>query len=171
MKKFVQHFITFRCLIATLILTTLLVAACVVPPELTPSDAADESEDVARADTAANQPILSLEGTSWQLDTRSSGSEVRSMTADQPLTAVFEDGEMSGFGGCNNFSGKYTLDGANLKIGPLLSTRKACIGNDIMQRETDYLIALESVTSFTVKDGVLSLVFSDGTLDFSVNES
>jgi heat shock protein HslJ len=53
------------------------------------------------------------------------------------LTAVFAaDGTLSGFGGCNNFSGTYQAEtNGTMTIGPLASTAMACA--DSMDAPTD----------------------------------
>jgi heat shock protein HslJ len=65
------------------------------------------------------------------------------------LTAQFAaDGTLSGFGGCNNFSGTYQAgtDG-KLTVGPLATTAMACAqGSD---QETAYLTALQAANSLS----------------------
>lgn len=57
----------------------------------------------------------------------------------------FNDGEISGFGGCNNFFGQYRQDGNKLTIGALASTRKA---GPHLQSETKLLGALRAARRF-----------------------
>jgi heat shock protein HslJ len=67
------------------------------------------------------------------------------------LTAEFTaDGQVSGFGGCNNYSGTYQAgtDGT-MTIGPLAATAMACA--DTMDQETAYLTALQAATSFSFR--------------------
>ena len=40
------------------------------------------------------------------------------MLPDVEVTALFEDGKVSGSDGCNNYSGAYTVDGTSLTVGP-----------------------------------------------------
>jgi heat shock protein HslJ len=40
-----------------------------------------------------------------------------------------EGTQVSGYGGCNTFTGRYTLDDARVTVGPLASTRRACPGS------------------------------------------
>ena len=99
----------YACVILPLFVATLLfVAGC-------------GSHEAAPLDTGAVQKELF--GKVWELQSLFS----RDVNSEQPLTLEFmEDGTVKGFGGCNNFSGKYTLDGEDLTFGPLMSTRKAC---------------------------------------------
>ena len=62
-----------------------------------------------------------LEGTEWAL---ASGVDVPE-DADPP-TLLLENGNASGFGGCNTFTGGYELDGDSISIGPLAGTLMAC---------------------------------------------
>lgn len=57
-----------------------------------------------------------LEGTAWAVV---SGVEA---PADAIPTLTLEDGNASGFGGCNTFRGGYEVDGDSIAIGPLAAT-------------------------------------------------
>ncbi len=61
------------------------------------------------------------------------------------------DGGLSGHGGCNTFTGRYTIDRVTLTFGPLASTRKAC-PPAIMRRETGFAAALAATRLF-MRDG------------------
>ena len=102
-----------------------------------------------------------LEGTEWTLV---SGVDAPD---DAVPTLTLEEGNASGFGGCNNFMGGYELDGDSISIGPLAGTLMAC-EEPKMAAETAYLPALEAADSWAVEDG--ELVLSSGgeeTLRFS----
>lgn len=74
------------------------------------------------------------------------------ITFDLPAT------EISGFGGCNGFSCKITLDGNKINFGDALSTMMACEGNG----EPLFFKTLKTVTSFTVSDdNTLHLIMGD----------
>jgi heat shock protein HslJ len=71
------------------------------------------------------------------------------------------DSLLSGFGGCNNYSGSFqaATDGT-LSISPLATTLMACAQG--MDLESTYLTALQSARSFSFNSqGRLSLVYSD----------
>lgn len=69
------------------------------------------------------------------------------------------DGTVKGNGGCNDFSGTYTLTGDAMKIGPLKSTKKSC-GPVADEREFTLLTYLPRVVRANVEDEELSL-FTD----------
>lgn len=52
--------------------------------------------------------------------------------ADNPPTVRFEEeGRVSGFSGCNRFSGTYSGWPDTLTFGPLVTTRMACPGDNV----------------------------------------
>ena len=95
-----------------------------------------------------------LEGTEWAL---ASGVDVPE-DADPP-TLLLEEGNASGFGGCNTFTGGYELDGDSISIGPLAGTLMACELQK-MAVEGAYLPALEAADAWSI-DGD-ELVLSSG---------
>jgi len=74
------------------------------------------------------------------------------------LQITFNESEksVSGYSGCNRFTGSFVITGSTIKIGPLASTRMACQPekNDI---ESKMLQALSDVNSFTIENGILTL--------------
>ena len=68
----------------------------------------------------------SIEGPTWRL-TELRGLDPRVLRdATRPVTAAFTAGRISGFSGCNQFFGPYTLDGERVVIGPLAGSLMAC---------------------------------------------
>lgn len=100
----------------------------------------------------------SLAGTSWRL-VELNGQPV---AGTETLTLSFgRDGQVSGYGGCNQFSGPYTQSGTSLDIGPLLSTKRACVAPALNEQETAYFQALESTTRYAVESRQLVLYNGD----------
>jgi heat shock protein HslJ len=66
-----------------------------------------------------------IEGRRWQL-AGLQGIEADLRAGSAPATVRFRDGRIEGFGGCNQFTGPYTLDGDRLSIGALATTMMAC---------------------------------------------
>lgn len=62
---------------------------------------------------------------------------------------------VSGFAGCNNFSGNYNIDGYTIKFGMLMSTKMFC--DRFMDIEQHVLSALEQTNTFSLKDNSLNL--------------
>ena len=67
----------------------------------------------------------------------------------------------NGFLGCNKFNGKYATDGADIKIGPLMSTKMTCPDEAI---ENQFRNALETTASYSTDDKFLYLKNDDGVL-------
>ena len=67
-----------------------------------------------------------IEGAAWRLEELPGVSGTALAQLRRPVTVKFESGRLSGFAGCNNFSGGYSLEGDQLKIGPVASTQMAC---------------------------------------------
>lgn len=83
---------------------------------------------------------------------------LRDVSSDTDLTLEFKnDNTVSGFGGCNDFNGIYTLQDDNLKFGPMTSTRKSC-GAGIGEQEYSYLTFLSTITNVKLEEGELHLL-------------
>lgn len=67
--------------------------------------------------------------------------------------------QLSGFSGCNRFTGSYSLKADSLKIGPLASTKMFC-GDQANQMESEMHEALSKTNKIILKDGMLQF-FSD----------
>ena len=80
------------------------------------------------------------------------------------------DGQMEGFGGCNNFSGGYTVDSDQITIGPLMSTMMAC-ADDVNAFESQFLTALQKATTWSVTGGTLDLRDGDGAQQVQANSA
>ena len=112
-----------------------------------------------RASGAGDAPAA-LAGTAWRLTELNRQSPAPGIIA--PTLAFDASGDRaSGNGGCNQFNGPYTQRDASLRLGPLVSTRRACTDPAGNAQETAYLRALESTTRFAREGG--TLVLYDGT--------
>ncbi|HSO45047.1 MAG TPA: META domain-containing protein [Rhodoferax sp.] len=81
---------------------------------------------VPASSNAAPSAAVTMEGNTWQLAALDGKSLGAAGMAGRPVTARFEGGRVSGFSGCNQFTGAYTLDRDSLVIGPLAATMMAC---------------------------------------------
>ncbi|RYY54755.1 MAG: META domain-containing protein [Chitinophagaceae bacterium] len=78
------------------------------------------------------------------------------------MNFLVKDKKVSGFAGCNTYSGPFTLDGFNVDFnGPITSTKMACEG----QGETVFFNTLRKVTRYAIPDSSsnnsLSLLMGD----------
>jgi uncharacterized lipoprotein YbaY len=67
----------------------------------------------------------------------------------------------SGDGGCNRFSGGFEVDGRNLRLLRVISTKRACLDRGVQQVETDFLNALEQTTRFRIQNDILRFLTAD----------
>jgi heat shock protein HslJ len=114
-----------------------------------------------------------LAGTSWQVIGYNNGKQaVVSIIAGTEMDIQFgKDGTVSGKSGCNNYSGPYTVNGNQIKIGPLASTMMACSDPEgVMDQEQQYLAALETAATYQIEGNVLELRTSDGALAADFNK-
>ena len=83
----------------------------------------------------------SLDATSWAMTSyRDSQGNLADILPDTIVTANFQADQVSGNVTCNNYSGAYQTTGNNIKIGPLVTTMRECVGPDgIMLQEADFL--------------------------------
>ncbi len=101
---------------------------------------------------------LPLVGTNWTLSSVDSGNAVSTVVAGSRVTAVFDSGgKMAGSSGCNNYFAGYTANGTSLAISGIGSTRMMCPQQDIMNQESAYLTALESVSGYGINGSTLVL--------------
>ena len=84
------------------------------------------------------------------------GSDHAVADVEQTVEFAEPDG-VRGHAGVNRFTGTFTLDGDQLRFGPLPTTRMAGAPH-AMEQETRLLFALESVRSFAIEDGKLFLI-------------
>lgn len=118
----------------------------------------------------AEQP-LPLEGTAWRVDGIALGGDAVSSTiADADAEMVFEDGRVSGTGGCNRLTGGYTTDGDALSFSEIASPKKLC-EPAVMDQEAAIIAALGSAASSSIEGSTLSLFDADGGFLLSLTGS
>jgi heat shock protein HslJ len=118
----------------------------------------------AEPSTEPGMDAVPFEGTTWQLvEYASEGGAALPVPEAVAATATFADGVVSGNGGCNSFTGPYTLDGDTLAIGDLASTMMACEGPRGAV-ETAFLAIFPKVTTVAVDGETLELTGDGGKL-------
>lgn len=81
----------------------------------------------------------------------------RDIEGDNPPVIEFlPDGTVKGTGGCNSFSGTYTLLAEGISFGPLAVTKKACPGG-LGEQEHTFLTFLKTIERFKVDGDELEL--------------
>jgi LPXTG-motif cell wall-anchored protein len=126
----------------------------------------------AAAAAPARQGSLPAEvvDVTWNLSelTLADGSAV-DVSVAQATLQLASGGQASGSGGCNNFTGGYTVGSAQeITIGPLASTLRLCTPDAVNALEQSYTQALEAVNSYSVDGDTLTLTADGGpTLRFT----
>ncbi len=123
--------------------------------------------------TATQELVLTIEevnplaNTSWTLVSMNIGQITLPTTT---LTVVFAaDFTLSGNGGCNPYSGNYSLSGNTIAVGPLATGLASC-GEEVDQQEQQYFSLLRSVTSYQLIETQLVL-YSGGQEVLRFNRS
>lgn len=132
-------------------LALLLLAGCAsVDPHV------QEAKRLVRGD----EPVVAgtLEGGPWLVEDVNGGGVIDNAR----LEMTFGDGRVMGKAGCNSFGGGWQQDGASLKLGPLMATRKAC-APALMTLEAKLLGAVEAATKVSFDaTGAATLTAPDG---------
>jgi heat shock protein HslJ len=108
-----------------------------------------------------------LPGTSWKVTMYNNGNQaVVSLLTGTDITLNFgTDGQASGNAGCNNYTGGYQAGGKALKVGPLVSTQKACdTPAGVMEQEQQYVAALQSAATFEIAGDTLTIRDASGAM-------
>ncbi|MFT3851269.1 MAG: META domain-containing protein [Ilumatobacteraceae bacterium] len=100
----------------------------------------------------------------WTVTAVRTATAVASPVPGPTLTLRLADGRATGHAGCNDLMGTYTVDGEQLSIGPLATTRKLCTDPAVDRQERDYLAALAATRSFAPSRSRLTLLADDGTI-------
>lgn len=97
------------------------------------------------------------------------------MSVNGELLVHFDDEGVSGFAGCNSFSGALDADGDSVRIGPLMSTRRFCgedeesDGPSVMEQEAALLAALENSSTARLEGDRLILLRPDGGISVTLH--
>ncbi len=105
----------------------------------------------------SGKPNQILENTDWLL------ISYRGMDAitETESTVLFQNGEVGGFGGCNQFGGQYKLPatgGNRIEIDDLVSTLMFCVEPEgVMEQEAAFLEILNDADRFEVANDRLKI--------------
>lgn len=126
-----------------------------------------EGETAVTATPEARPEGSSLSGTSWVLESSGSADNQTAVLPNTELTLNFDYTQINGHAGCNSYFADATInEDGSLTFGLMGSTLMACLDNDVMQQESDFLAALAQATRYTVAGNQLTLHVPDGSLTF-----
>jgi heat shock protein HslJ len=105
----------------------------------------------------------------WKLNSMEGSSPAANEKQIPSITFSKKEKRAYGTGGCNRFSGSFSLNGKNsIEFGPMVSTRMACLN---MQNEDRFFKLLSAVKTYTVKRQHLILAGSFEGKDFQLTFS
>jgi heat shock protein HslJ/PKD repeat protein len=100
------------------------------------------------ANTPPPTPVSLLVDRRWYLAAYGNDTVV---TGSEPTANFASNGTLSGYTGCNNYSGRFTASGDQITITGLTSSKAAC-STQLMAQESTFLTWLGQAASFTVND-------------------
>jgi heat shock protein HslJ len=109
---------------------------------------------------ADNHP---LRGTNWKLVRLGEAPvEVSAGQAEPQLVFASDALQVSGSGGCNRFTGGFTVEGDRVHLGPLAGTMMACVNG--MEQEQRLLKSLSRVERYRISGQQLELLDGSGAV-------
>lgn len=113
-------------------------------------------------DTPTTPTTDDLTGTRWWLISYGSSDEQTEVITDSEITLEFQSaGSAAGFGGCNSYSGTYTVEDETISFTSLISTEIACLESEVMRQEQAYFEALPAAIRYEYTDDQLTIWYGD----------
>ena len=113
--------------------------------------------------TATTQAQLG--GADWRLtEIGGLAAEPADVTRRPWLRFAMDSNTVSGHLGCNRGGGSFTVDGEELRFGPMMSTRMACVDEAMNRQETALGAALQKTDRFRISGSVLELLQGSAVL-------
>lgn len=104
-----------------------------------------------------------LSASHWQLVSYGTQAGQTLTVPDSQVTLTFDAGNgVSGYAGCNSYSGTYDIRHDRLTFDPLISTFKACDDPLVMAQEAVYLEALQAATRYKISNDELLIESGSG---------
>lgn len=105
----------------------------------------------------------SLIGT-WKLTSFGLAGTLSSALADVEAILTFnDDGTLTGTSGCNDFGGKYVVDGDQITFNEVVSTLKLC-DTPLMEQEEAMTLALTETATYQLEGNTLTITNGDRVL-------
>jgi heat shock protein HslJ len=114
-----------------------------------------------RVPEGQTESATALESTSWRLASLPGQPPAVLSSLKRGVTARFEAGRVTGFAGCNTFTGPYTIKGNSVTVGVLAGTMMAC-PEPAMSLERAFHAALTGTHSYAISGERLSLTTGAG---------
>ena len=105
---------------------------------------------------APENPLVGTAWLAWDINGRGPGNKTYA-------TLVFNQGRVSGSGGCNRFSGALEVKADVWQASDIALTRQEC-APELMKDEAAFIEALESARSHRIEGGLLTLLDESGAV-------
>ncbi|MDR1273779.1 MAG: META domain-containing protein [Odoribacteraceae bacterium] len=105
---------------------------------------------------------VALRANEWQLREMTTEKGTVTLPERVPTILFADSSRVSGFSGCNRFTGKYKLSGGRLSLSPLITTRMLCTGG--MDFEQQFQRLLAEAKRISLLDGELTIGDGKGKL-------
>jgi heat shock protein HslJ len=114
-------------------------------------------------DESLRYELASITG-NWIVTGINTDDAIVSPIVSVELTALFaDDGSLTGFAGCNDYTTSYTADTGNIEIEPPASTKMFCSEPEgLMDQEAAYLAALDAATQYAFNGPTMDLLDGEG---------
>ena len=111
-----------------------------------------------------------LTGTTWQLETlqQQDGQTVSSMAVPDGMlvTLQFQEDQLGGSTGCNNFGAPYQVNGGQLTLEAITKTEAICLDEAQILAESQFFNGVAAAKSFTIAGDQLTISYPGGSLIF-----
>ena len=117
-----------------------------------------------KADAATESTTVTSElaNTYWKLVSLNDQTVSVSAHQREPHLVFASDMRVSGSDGCNSIAGSYNLNGNQINLGQLVSTRKACIEGG--EQAHAFTVALSAIYSYQIQGNTLELADKNDTV-------
>ena len=102
-------------------------------------------------------PVTELTGTKWQLTEMVLDDQIHQVLEGTLITAEFQEGLISGIGGCNSYGAEYELDGTTFSNGEINQTAELCLDDTLMDQERDFINILKSAKEYLIEGEMLTI--------------
>lgn len=113
----------------------------------------EKSESFTKSERATAENIAG----EWTLNSIT-GEDLKTLFTDKVPSINFDNGKVSGNGGCNSYRGTYTITDGTITFGPLMSTKMACPS---LSGENKFTQALANPVVASINDGLLTFYQGD----------
>jgi heat shock protein HslJ len=156
-------------LLLVIVIGTVMVAGCTNQQPASPVTPTQTTPVVTASPTTAAPTVPVTLTRNWIVTTMGiqDGTAIAKPTAQISLT-FSQDGTASGYGGCNNYNGPFTLTGQitskgnGIAIGPIVSSLRYC--RDYTEQENMYLQILGNAKAYNVDGNQLSITDTSGNV-------